>query len=142
MEMKNCDCYPCGSTGLVLKIWIFKGVHDPQEHRFGTKIWIPQLSASVIHYQVKHRVQKLGTPNRHYSGLNTKIEMMQASLPAHLRICNTSSSLWLCMLEYLFDFVDSCWAIPDEVSCSHDDPNPTTAYTNHFIINWQLRRHS
>ena len=38
--------------------------------------------------------------------------------------------------------IDSCWSIPDEVSCSHDDPNPTTTHTSHSIINWQLRRHS
>ena len=37
-----------------------------------------------------------------------------------------------------FDIIDSCRAISDEVSGSHDNPYSTATHSNHLIINGHL----
>lgn len=40
------------------------------------------------------------------------------------------------------DIIDSCRAISDEVSGSHDNPYSTATYSNHLVINGHLGWHS
>jgi len=41
-----------------------------------------------------------------------------------------------------FDIIESCRAISDEVSGSHDNPHSTATHSNHLIINGDLGWHS